>query len=90
MIQSSDFGNAWSSCVTLSLKTDAVCHETVHTTFELMMLVDSGVQIAFQTPAELPQRCYFSQIQAHTNYTLLEGQPFCQTMVYAFIARWLW
>jgi hypothetical protein len=62
----------------------SLCREIVHTTFGLTTLEDHDVQIAVGMPVEPPQRCYFSQIQAHTNYALLEGQPFCQTMMYAF------
>jgi hypothetical protein len=48
----------------------SLCREIVHTTFGLTTLEDHDIQITIGTPVEPPQRCYFSQIQAHTNYAL--------------------
>jgi hypothetical protein len=48
----------------------SLCCETVYATFRLMMLEDHGILTAVGLTTELPQRCYFSQIQAHTNYAV--------------------
>jgi hypothetical protein len=55
----------------------------------MAILEDNDVSIAVM-PIEPPQRCYFSQIKALTNYALLEECPFYQTMIYGFPGRWLW
>jgi hypothetical protein len=48
----------------------SLCHEIVHTTFGFAMLENRDTQIAVGMPVEPPQCCYFSQIQAHTNYAV--------------------
>jgi hypothetical protein len=52
-----------------------------------MKLEDHNIQIAVGMPVELQQHCYFLQIQAIAYYTLLEGQPFFQTLIYDFPMR---
>jgi hypothetical protein len=56
----------------------SLSHQTVHTAFGIKTLEDHDAKIAVGMPIQLQKRCYFSQIQAHTNYDLLEEQPFCQ------------
>jgi hypothetical protein len=51
------------------LREISLCRETIHITSGLKMLEDNGVQIPVTMPIEPPQCCYFSQIQAHTNFS---------------------
>jgi hypothetical protein len=51
---------------------------------------EHDVHIAVASPVEPHQRCYFSQIQAHSNYAQLEGQPLCEIEAYTFLERWIW